>query len=70
MFDGIHFNEFVVRCKNAVKTHTYLLQHGIQGGLSLESEYPELKNCMLFGITELHREDHIQHLLSLLKEVT
>lgn len=69
MFDGIHFNEFVIQCDDAQKTHNYLLQHGIQGGLLLESEYPELKNCMLFGVTELHREDHMQHLLSLLREV-
>jgi glycine dehydrogenase subunit 1 len=69
MFSGTHFNEFVVQCDDAEKTHTSLLQHGMQGGLLLESEYPELKNCMLFGITELHRDDHIQRLLSLLREV-
>ena len=66
-FQGTHFNEFVIQCDDAHKTHTSLLQGGIQGGLLLESEYPDLTNCMLFGITELHREEHIQRLLQLLR---
>jgi len=68
-FSGTHFNEFVIQCNDVEKTHTSLLQQGIQGGLLLESEYPELKNCLLFGITELHSEEHIRRLLSLLKGV-
>ena len=68
-FNGTHFNEFVVQCDDAEKTHTTLLKGGVHGGLLLESEYPDLKNCMLFGITELHREEHIQQLLLLLRKV-
>lgn len=68
-FSGIHFNEFVIRCPAAKKTHKHLLRQGMQGGLLLELWYPELTNCMLFGITELHSEENIQRLVSLLKEV-
>jgi glycine dehydrogenase subunit 1 len=68
-FNGTHFNEFVIQCDDAKKTYTSLLQGGIHGGLLLEPDYPDLKNCMLFGVTELHREEHMQDLLQLLKEV-
>jgi glycine dehydrogenase subunit 1 len=69
VFTGIHFNEFVVRCKNAHKESKKLLSKGIQGGLILDYLYPELKNCMLFGVTELHSSRDIEKLLSILKEI-
>jgi glycine dehydrogenase subunit 1 len=69
MFSGVHFNEFVIRCTDAKKVHRYLLQNGVHGGLLLEPWYPELQNCMLFGITELHGETSMERLVSLLKEV-
>jgi len=68
MFTGAHFNEFVIRCPDAKKIHKHLLQQGMQGGLLLQQWYPELTNCMLFGITELHSEESIERLISLLKE--
>jgi len=68
-FSGIHFNEFVIQCPNANTVHKHLLQHGIHGGLLLERFYPELANCILFGITEIHTDESIKHLTSLLKEV-
>jgi glycine dehydrogenase subunit 1 len=68
-FQGTHFNEFVIQCDDAKKTHASLLQGSVQGGLLLESEYPDLTNCMLFGITELHRQEHVQRLLQLLRMV-
>lgn len=69
VFSGPHFNEFVIRCPDATKVHTHLLSHGIHGGLLLEKFYPELSNCMLFGVTELHQKESIEKLLHLLKEV-
>lgn len=70
MFTGVHFNEFVVKCsKNAKIVNDQLLKKGIQGGLILDQNYPELKNCMLFGITELHNDSDIERLISALKEV-
>jgi len=69
VFSGTHFNEFIIRCPDAKKVHSYLLNHEMQGGLLLEKWYPKLRDCMLFGVTEVHSEDNIQQLLSLLKEV-
>ena len=68
VFSGAHFNEFVVRNPDAGKIHHHLLRHGLQGGLLLEPWYPSLKNCLLFGVTELHLDSDIQRLLSVLKE--
>lgn len=69
VFTGIHFNEFVIRCSNATKVNKHLLQHGIQGGMPLHPWYPELTDCLLFGITEMHSDESIKRLLTLLKEV-
>jgi glycine dehydrogenase subunit 1 len=69
MFSGTHFNEFVICCPNAKKTYKHLLRQGIQGGLLLDPWYPKLANCMLFGVTELHSEENIERLISLLEEV-
>jgi glycine dehydrogenase subunit 1 len=68
MFTGVHFNEFIIRCPDAKKIHKHLLRQGMQGGLLLQQWYPELTNCMLFGITELHSQESIERLVSLLKE--
>jgi glycine dehydrogenase subunit 1 len=68
-FSGVHFNEFVIRCPDVKKAHQHLLRNGIHGGMLLEQFYPELQNCMLFGVTELHTKEHIERLLSLLSEV-
>ena len=71
MFDNVHFNEFVIKCdQNPNKINKKLLQKNIQGGLLLESEYPDLKNCVLFGITEIHNDADIEKLISALKEVS
>jgi glycine dehydrogenase subunit 1 len=68
VFTGIHFNEFVIQFPNAKKIQNHLLRQGLQGGLLLQRWYPELTNCMLFGITELHSEENIEHLISCLRE--
>ena len=67
-FHGAHFNEFVIRCPDSKKLQKKLLHHGLQGGMTLDQRYPELKNCMLFGVTELHSDASMKHLLSVLKE--
>jgi glycine dehydrogenase subunit 1 len=70
VFSGSHFNEFVIQCPDDVyKLNNRLLSHKIQGGLILEEQYPELKNSMLFGVTELHSDEDIKQLISALKEV-
>jgi glycine dehydrogenase subunit 1 len=69
-FSGLHFNEFVIQCPDADRVHDYLFKKGVQGGLPLKNLYPELAQCLLFGVTELHTQDDISTLLRLLKEVT
>ncbi|GAH04920.1 unnamed protein product, partial [marine sediment metagenome] len=67
----VHFNEFVIKCnKDANKVNKKLLRKNIQGGLVLDTWYPELKNCMLFGITEMHADADTEKLKSALKEVS
>jgi len=67
-FSGLHFNEFVIKCPSPEKLNKKLLENNIQGGLILTRLYPKLKNCVLFGVTELHSNESIEKLLSLLKE--
>ena len=71
IFNGVHFNEFVVSCpEDPKKINNKLLQKNIQGGLVLEDQYHELENCMLFGISEIHTDKDIDTLISALKEVS
>jgi len=71
VFSGTHFNEFVVGYnQDADKLNQRLLQRNIQGGLTLKEQYSELKNCMLFGITELHTDEDIEKLISTIPEVS
>jgi len=70
-FIGVHFNEFVIKCnKDVNKVNKKLLSKDIQGGLILDTWYPNLKNCMLFGITEMHTDADNERLVSALKEAS
>ena len=70
VFTGAHFNEFVIRYQGDInKLHKILLQNGLIGGLILDKEHYGLKNCMLFGVTEMHSDAHIEKLISVLEEV-
>ncbi len=68
VFNGVHFNEFVIKCPDAHQLNKKLISENIHGGLILDSFHPELKNCMLFGITEMHNNESIEKLVSVLKE--
>jgi len=46
------------------------LKKGVQGGLILDRWYPELKNCLLFGVSEVHSDEDVEKLVSLLKEAS
>ena len=70
-FSSTHFNEFVIECSEDVnKLNKRLLQKDIQGGLILDEFYPELKNCMLIGTSEVHTDEDINRFTSSLKEVS
>ena len=71
VFGGVHFNEFVIKYSGDVYTlHKELLRNTVHGGFILDRWHPELKNCMLFGVSEMHTDEHIKKLTSVLKEVT
>ena len=70
-FNSTHFNEFVIECSEDVnKLNKRLLQKDIQGGLILDEFYPELKNCMLIGTSEVHTDEDIKRFTSSLEEVS
>ncbi len=70
IFKGTVFNEFVLKYKGDVeKLNRYLLSNGIHGGLPIERWFPELKNSLLFGITELYGEYEFNRLLSTLEDM-
>lgn len=69
-FKGKHFNEFVLQFSHdADYLNLELLKRGLQAGLHIGKFYPELKNCLLFGITELYTEKEIDKLVTTIKEV-
>lgn len=61
------YNEFVVRCADAEKTNAELLKNGIVGGLDLGRFYPELKNCLLFCVTEMNSKNEIDRMVQTLE---
>ena len=49
------FNEFVVRGpRPAAETNKLLLEHDILGGFDLQQDFPDMKNCMLYAVTEMN----------------
>ncbi|MFB3896470.1 MAG: aminomethyl-transferring glycine dehydrogenase subunit GcvPA [bacterium] len=61
------FNEFVVQCPIPAKeVNRKLLDAGIIGGYPLESQYPELNNCLLFCVTEKRTKTDIDRLINTL----
>ena len=64
------FNEFVVECFGEPKTiNDFLLHEGVLGGLDLSVYYPEMKNRILFAVTEKNTKEEIDILTDLLQEV-
>jgi glycine dehydrogenase subunit 1 len=72
-FHSPHFKEFVVNFDGTGKTvreiNRLLLERGILGGKDLTEEFPELGNCALYCITEVHTKADIDRLAAALKEV-
>lgn len=66
-FNGNSFNEFVLEFSKTWKDLSgFLREEGIVGGLSLENDYPELRNCVLFCVTEMHKKEEIDRLSDVL----
>jgi glycine dehydrogenase subunit 1 len=69
-FTGIHFNEFVIKSPiDPYLLNTKLIEKGFQGGYPLDRWFPTMKNCMLFGITEIYDEEDILKFIDCLNEV-
>jgi glycine dehydrogenase subunit 1 len=72
-FDGIHFKEFVVDFNGTGQSvesiHKKLLEKGIFGGKDLSKEFPELGQCALYAVTEIHSQAEIDLLAATLQEV-
>ena len=70
VFSGVHFNEFIIKCpKKPEEINKKLIKKNIQGGLALSKFFPELKDCMLLGISEMHDDKDMDKLVSALREV-
>lgn len=63
VFSGPFYNEFLIKCKDGRRVQQELLKNGIMGGLDAESYYPQLKNCLLFCVTEMTTREDVDKLL-------
>jgi glycine dehydrogenase subunit 1 len=72
-FNRPFFNEFVIQLPKGLTPeglNKKLYKRGIVGGLALKRFYPELKNSMLFCVTENKTRAQIEALVNNLKEVS
>jgi len=60
VFTGSFFNEFVVRLKK--------IPEGFSSGIILEKWYEEMKNCVLFAVTELNTKEEMQEFVEEIKK--
>jgi len=72
-FNGVHFKEFVIDFSESGQTvasiNKKLLVRGIFGGKDLSIEFPDLGQCALYAVTEIHSQSDIDRLVATLKEV-
>ena len=69
-FSGISFNEFVLSFKRPwVEIESSLRENLIIGGYDLQKDYPGLKDCALFCVTEMHKKEDIDKLAEILGEI-
>ncbi len=72
-FQSPFFKEFLIDFgktgKTVAKINKALLKHKIIGGKDLSNEFPELGESALYCVTETKTMNHIQKLVSALKEV-
>ena len=70
---GWPFKEMVVDFSATDRTvdqiNRALLERGIFGGTSLETDFPELAGCALYSVTELHTREDLERLATNLEEI-
>ena len=70
LFDKPFFKEFVVTSEiDAEKVNEKLLEENILGGYSLENDYPQYKNGILYAVTEKRTKEEIDKLSSVLEGI-
>jgi len=69
-FPGPFFNEFVIELPTEWEPlNQTLKEKGIIPGLSLEEFFPDLRNCLLICVTEMHKKQDIDRFAAELEEV-
>jgi glycine dehydrogenase subunit 1 len=72
-FSGLHFKEFVLDFNHTGQTvaavQQQLLKRGIFGGKDLSLEFPQLGQCALYAVTEIHTQADMDRLVATLQEV-
>ncbi|GIO07729.1 glycine dehydrogenase [Brevibacillus reuszeri] len=72
-FSAPFFKEFVVDFTQTGKTvkeiNTALLAQGIFGGVDLTAHFPELGQCALYCVTEIHTQEEIDKLTTAIQSV-
>jgi glycine dehydrogenase subunit 1 len=72
-FESPHFKEFLVDFNDTDMTvkdiNAFLLEKNIFGGKDLSKEVPELGECALYCVTEIHTKDTIDHVVQALTEL-
>jgi glycine dehydrogenase subunit 1 len=73
IFAAPHFKEVVVRFNGTGKTvaevHAALLSDNIFGGKDITREFPELGECALYCVTEVHTKEDLDRLADTLEKV-
>ncbi len=59
VFDGPHFNEFVLRISRPVEDLFAAMGRSCEPGIRLNRWYPELEDCILVAVTELNTKNDI-----------
>jgi len=68
-FSGNIFNEFVIELStDMAEVENDLREKGVIPGLKMGEFYPELGNCLLVCVTETHKKEEIDRLVSFLEE--
>jgi glycine dehydrogenase subunit 1 len=73
LFEAEHFKEFAVSFDGtglaASKVNAGLLQRGVQGGICLHEQFPELGQSALYCVTECHTHHDVDRLVAGIKEI-
>jgi glycine dehydrogenase subunit 1 len=67
VFSQPFYNEFVVKVKDFDKMKQELQKNSILGGLNLGKFHDELKDCLLFCVTEMNTKEEIDRLVKIIK---